>query len=94
MRGPGSKGGHPNIVVEPTKLALDVGKTEIKESSLPKSSGSSCHLPRLDSGQGHVHVGVGLGSLVWRVLDCRYSANTSWELCVEIGEGSLSMTNP
>lgn len=54
----------PNSIVEPTRLALDVGKTEIKESKMTQDFWLELPFTKMRVGQGCVPGEVGAG--VWR----------------------------
>lgn len=81
----------PNSVVEPTRLALDVGTTEIKESKTTQD-----FWLELPFSQAGLSVLAEAGrSLVWEVFDHRFPGNMSQEFCQEIIKVSArSLTDP
>ena len=86
----------PSGVGELTRLALDVGETEIKKSKMIQDLWLELLFTKLRLRAGLcAPMGLGVGSLVLRMLDCPCPANLSWELHIEIGEVSpRSLTNP
>lgn len=86
----------PSGVGELTRLALAVGETEIKGSETIQDLWLELPFTKLGLRAGLcAPVGLEVGSLVLRMLDCPCPANLSWELNIEIGEVSpRSLTNP
>lgn len=81
----------PNSVVEPTRLALDVGTTEIKESKTTQDF--RLELPFSQAGLS-VLAEAGR-SLVWEGFYHRFPGNMSQEFCQEIIKVSArSLTDP
>ena len=86
----------PRCVGELTRLALDVGETETKESRTIQDLWLELPFTKMGLRAGPcAPMGVGAENLVLRVLDCPCPANFSWELHIEIGEVSpSSLINP